>query len=304
MSNDTGVAQSGYTESGYMPDLPEIPPGQEAPRMAVSYGETLRAIVSRRWLVATFFILLAMAGMVSLGIWQIDRLQQRRAFNAMVIARYAEPPYDIAENGLPEDLSQLEYRRIQANGALDYANQILLTNQPGPNGEPGAQLVAPLVFANGDAVLVARGWIPHDQIGEENWPTFNDPPDAPVIGLIQKSQPLEEGAVVPEGFAREWWRVDIARIQEQMPYTLLPAFLLQLAEPGRTLDTYPARFVNFSLDEGDHLSYSIQWFSFALIVGFGYIQFVRVQEGKRRRAAESDRAITALPNDRGPLLHE
>lgn len=295
MSNKTGGADAerarndGWGGSGYMPDLPAVADGEPA-RISVSYGETMRALVSRRWIVTTFFIILGMAGLVSLGIWQIDRLHQRRAFNAMVTARYAEAPYDLATQGLPSDLGALQYRRIQADGAFDYAHQIVLSNQPGPNGEPGAQLLTPLVFANGDAVLVARGWVPHDLVGEENWPTLQDPPDVKVIGLLQESQPLEAGAPQPVGFVKEWWRVDIPVIQKQMPYTLLPAFLLQLAEPGRTLDTYPSRFVNFSLDEGNHLSYSVQWFSFALILGFGYIQLVRVQEGKRRRAEEAGAA--------------
>lgn len=270
-----------------LPDLPPDAPSEEALRVSVSYPDTFRAIVSRRYLVATFFVLLGMAGLVSLGIWQIDRLHQRRAFNAVVTERYAQPPYDLATQGLPDDLAELEYRHIQADGAFDYAHQIVLSNQPGPNGEPGDQLVTPLVFANGDAILVARGWVPTDLAGAENWPALQDPPDKPVIGLIQESQPLEEGAPAADGFVREWWRVDIPRIQQQMPYTLLPAFLLQLAEPGRTLDTYPSRFVNFSLGEGNHLSYSIQWFSFSLILGFGYIQLVRGQEARRRRQADA-----------------
>jgi surfeit locus 1 family protein len=297
MSSETSSGNAdGWGPSGYMPDLPDVPE-DDTPKVSISYGETFRALLSRRLIVPTLFVLLGMAGMVSLGIWQIDRLQQRRAFNALVMERFAAEPYDLATQGLPDNLDELEYRRIQANGSFDYDNQMLLTNQPGPNGEPGAQLITPLVFANGDgatdgatdgaanAVLVARGWVPNELQGEENWPQFVDPPDAPVIGMIQASQPLEEGAPVAEGFQREWWRVDVARMQEQLPYTLIPAFLLQLAEPGRTLDTFPSRFVNFSLDEGDHLSYSVQWFSFALILGFGYIQFVRMQESRRRRQA-------------------
>lgn len=288
------ASADGWGGSGYMPDLPNVP--NDAPaRAPISYGDTFRALVSRHWIVTTFFIILGMAGLVSLGIWQIDRLHERRAFNAMVTARYAEAPYNLAAQGLPADIGELQYRRIQADGTFDYAHQIVLSSQPGPNGEPGAQLVTPLVFANGDAVLVARGWVPQDLVGEVNWPTLQDPPDAPVFGLIQESQPLEAGAPASVGFVKEWWRVDIPMIQKQMPYTLLPAFLLQLAEPGRTLDTYPSRFVNFSLDEGNHLSYSVQWFSFALILGFGYIQLVRVQEGKRRRAEEAGAPDAVLP---------
>lgn len=296
MSQTTSsLSESARRDPSLLPDLPPESASEEPLKVSVSYPDTFRALVSRDYIVATFFVLLGMAGLVSLGIWQIDRLHQRRAFNAMVTERYAQPPYDLARQGLPDNLKELEYRRIQADGAFDYAHQIVLTNQPGPNGEPGDQLVTPLVFANGDAVLVARGWVPTDLAGEEHWPTLQDPPDKPVLGLIQASQPLEEGAPEAQGFVKEWWRVDVARIQKQMPYTLLPAFLLQLSEPGRTLDTYPSRFVNFSLDEGSHLSYSIQWFSFALILGFGYVQLVRVQEGRRRREAEAGAPATTPP---------
>ncbi len=286
MSHSAGASSNSEKPERYtLPDLPPESAADAAPKVSVSYSETARALVSRRYVVVTFFVLLGMAGLVSLGVWQIDRLQQRRANNALILARYAQPPYDLEAEGLPEDLTTLGYRRVQANGVFDYANQIVLTNQPGPNGEPGDQLVTPLVFANGEAVLVARGWVPTDLAGEEHWPEFEDPSDKLVIGLIQESQPLEEGAPAPQGFVRDWWRLDVPAIQKQMPYKLLPAFLLQLAEPGRTPDTFPSRFWSFWPDEGNHLSYSVQWFSFALILGFGYIQLVRVQETRLRRKA-------------------
>jgi hypothetical protein len=69
---------------------------------------------------------------------------------------------------------------------------------------------------------------------------------------------------------------------------------MQLAEEGRRFDALPMRDQPPVLDEGSHLSYAIQWFAFALIFGFGYIQFVRWQEerGARIRAEESAAAAS------------
>ena len=41
-----------------------------------------------------------------------------------------------------------------------------------------------------------------------------------------------------------------------------------------------------TLDEGNHLGYAVQWFTFALILGFGYIMLVRQQERRRLLATK------------------
>ncbi|NJN82760.1 MAG: SURF1 family protein [Caldilineaceae bacterium] len=106
-----------------------------------------------------------------LGIWQLDRYAQRNEFNAKVVTRWRETPFDIVANPLPSDLSGLEYRRVQADGRFDYAHQIVLKNQV-RNDAPGVFLVTPLELADGRAVLVARGWVPEDQAAPEFWNRF------------------------------------------------------------------------------------------------------------------------------------
>lgn len=247
---------------------------------------TLARLVSRKWWFATLLVLAGMAGLVKLGFWQLDRLEQRRAFNTMVAERWALEPFDLENEELPADLSQMEYRRVEAGGVFDYDRQIVVTNWPGPNGEAGVLVVTPRVFDNGKAVLVARGWVPQDLAAPEQWPGFEEPADQPVLGLIQESQTIE-GATAPAEPQREWYRIDVPLIQQQMPYTLAPAFLLQLPEPGRQVDTFPSREIDIVLDEGSHLSYSIQWFTFAAVLGFGYILFVRSQDARARRQSEA-----------------
>lgn len=255
--------------------------------------QTLPRLVNRKWWWVTLLVLLGMALLAKLGFWQLDRLEQRRAFNTLVAERYSAPPWDLANEGLPADLAELEWRRVDVQGTLDYAHQIVLTNQPGANGEPGVRLVTPLVFDDGRAVLVMRGWVPQDQADEANWPALEEAAGTPVIGLIQESQTIE-GAPVPAEFQRDWYRVDVPLIETQMPWPLLPVYIWQLPEEGRRFDALPVREVPIALDEGSHLSYAVQWFTFALIFGFGYIQFVRWQEERTARQ-RAEAALEALP---------
>jgi surfeit locus 1 family protein len=144
-----------------------------------------------------------------------------------------------------------------------------------------------LVLPDGRAILVARGWLPSGEDDPQRWSQFNEPQDAPIIGLIQETQLLPNGkAPTPPATPQtNWFQINIDAIQPQMPYELLPVFILQLPEEGRSYNTLPMREEPLVLDEGSHFSYAIQWFMFALIFGVGYIFFVRTQELRDQRIA-------------------
>ena len=82
-----------------------------------------------------------------------------------------------------------------------------------------------------------------------------------------------------------------------MPYKLEPAFIEQLPEEGRTYGQLPMREEPVPLDEGNHLSYAIQWFTFAVILGFGYLMLVRYNE----RKAAGLMGVAQIPPDE-PVL--
>lgn len=243
-------------------------------------------LFNRRWWLTTLIVIAGVVVLIRLGYWQLDRLEQRREYNALVASRWTETPFDLNANALPSRLDNLEYRRIQVAGEFDYANQIVLTQQI-RDSIPGVVLITPLVFGEDEAVLVARGWVPANQATPEAWSQFEEPPNAPVIGLIQESQMLPSGAA-PEPPAQpqqEWFRINVDAIQPQMPYDLLPVFIYQLPEAGRAPDALPYRTEPVALDEGSHLSYAIQWFMFALILGVGYFFFIQHIETRTQRIA-------------------
>jgi surfeit locus 1 family protein len=243
-------------------------------------------LLNRRWWWTTLLVIAGVFVLIRLGYWQLDRLDQRRAYNAHVAERWQQPPFDVTANGLPADLHELEFRRVEAHGTYDYANQILLTSQT-RNQAPGAILVTPLKLDDGRAILVARGWIPAGQSTAEYWPAYEEDAQAPVIGLIQESQLLPNGnaPTPPDQPQVEWFTLNIDAIQPQMPYELLPVFILKLPEADRAYNALPLREEPLVLDEGSHFGYAIQWFMFALIFGIGYLFFVHTQELRGQRIA-------------------
>ena len=247
---------------------------------------TLPKLYSRKWWLTTVVVIIGVFVLIQLGFWQLERLEQRRSFNVRVAERWQQEPFDVNHNTIPDDLSTLEYRRVQALGEFDYSNQIMLSNQT-RNQAPGSVLVTPLVLDDGRAILVARGWVPTGDDNPEVWSKFDESDDAPIIGLLQETQLLPSGnaPTPPAAPQTAWYQLNIDAIQPQMPYELLPVFILQLPEDGRTFNDLPLREEPLVLDEGSHFSYAIQWFMFALILGVGYIFFVRTQELRDQRIA-------------------
>jgi surfeit locus 1 family protein len=82
-------------------------------------------------------------------------------------------------------------------------------------------------------------------------------------------------------------RVDLDRIESQLPYPIAQVYLVETGE--RDQPPIPVELPDFS-DEGPHLAYAIQWFAFAAIGVIGYLALLkrrleRPQEGELARAS-------------------
>ena len=213
-------------------------------------------------------VALAVAGgCVRLGVWQLDRLRQRRARNAAVQEARARPPLALPAQGLPPD--SVWQRHIVAHGAYDYAYE-----RPWPRlygGAVGVGLVTPLRLADGSAVLVDRGWVPAPDLAGADFTAYRERDAAVTVKGLAVAAPRALGDVDPNALA------------DSVPYPLLP-FVVQLLPDGAASGQPPLRAPPPALDDGPHLSYAIQWFSFAVIVLVGTTFLVR-----RERAAGAPR---------------
>ncbi len=211
---------------------------------------------------------------VRLGLWQLDRLEERRLENTVGEQRYSAEPvdFDVLLSQAGADLDSLLYRRAVFTGRFDPANEVLIRSQV-YRGTAGFHVITPLVGEDGTAVLVNRGWVP---LALDQVPVAEAAPPEGLVtveGWVHPTQVRQGLGPVdpPEGRLTALSRVDIARIQAQVPYELAPVYLVLIGDQDNELPV-PVKPPTFD-DEGPHLGYAIQWFSFALIgvIGYGFL---------------------------------
>lgn len=247
---------------------------------------------SRRWIITTILVVAGIAVLVRLGFWQLDRLEQRRQFNARVQAQLDQPALVLGEGNLDENLETMEYREVLVRGEYDHAGEIAIRNQYWGN-QWGAHLVTPLRIAGTDsAILVDRGWIPAEEFESGAWSQFEEPGQVVVRGVIRYSRDKADYGSrtdpVPDtssGPLRTWNFVNILRIEEQFKAPLLPVYIQQAPDSSWTGLPYRSQ-PELELSEGPHLGYAIQWFTFAGILGVGYLFFIH-RQGYKSKASDS-----------------
>ena len=184
---------------------------------------------------------------VRLGIWQIARLQERRVENHRIEARERAPVLDVTGG---ESLDSVQWRRVRARGAYDYARERVWTGRTF-QGVPGVALLTPLLIPGGTEVWVNRGWVPSPDAAQVDQGRWREGDSAVVAGLV----------VAHAG----------------LPYVVNDSMAPRDRAPDPTIQRWPPP----ALSDGPHLSYVVQWFSFAAIILGGSLIFF----WKRRAAA-------------------
>jgi surfeit locus 1 family protein len=232
-------------------------------------------------------VLLAMLVMIRLGIWQLDRLAERRAANAELVAALAADPLTLTGDPLPGDVADLQDRWATVSGEYDVAAQQIIRLQDW-QGILGVNLVTPLRIEGSDtAVLVNRGWVPQTVYEAGELAQFDPTGPQTIRGQIALSQPFYrygDRSTEQNGLPNERYRIDIAEIQANLPYPVLPVYLLLAApEDSPALPDALPYLVESDIDlsEGPHLSYALQWFLFTITLAVIYLVLVvKKMDGK------------------------
>ena len=214
--------------------------------------------------------------MANLSMWQFNRLNERRDFNAEVRSRASLQPVPLADLLMtsPEDG---EWRPVVAKGTFRAQDEIIVLNRSQDN-TAGVDPLTPFDFTvdgKSYAVLVDRGFVPMTA-------DIPPPPSGEVefLGRVRKSQERRLGGLTDPatGVLREVQRVNVERLAGQVAasaeQTVLPFYVDFLESPAVT-GNLPARVANPDLSEGPHLSYAIQWIIFAICAVVAWFILVR-----------------------------
>ncbi len=250
-----------------------------------------RFLLKPRWILSHLLVLALVVVMVNLGLWQLQRLQERRDFNALVESRQ-ELPAEPVQAVLPASASFADahgvvFRTVTAEGTYLPDEEVVVRGRSF-EGKSGAWMLTPLRLGDGTAVVVNRGWVPL-QAGLAVRPEWSPPSgEVRVEGLLVATQTRGRfGSIDPEGERLdELARADVGRIQEQVDEDLVPAVLqLDTQDPAQDGD-FPVAIGPPELSEGPHLNYAGQWFIFSAIAIIGYpLVLRRVAQNKAKEAA-------------------
>lgn len=214
--------------------------------------------------------LVVVAACVRLGFWQLDRLEQRRAFNALVRSRQAQPAEPVGRLLSPGDgADAVAYRRAWAEGRYDPAREVLLFGRSF-GGEPGSHVLTPLLLPDGRALIVDRGWVPLDVEGPAVPGAAPPAGEVRVEGILLPPESDDPGALADGRLDR----VSLRALERRVGRPLLPLYL-ELREQEPPPGALPRPAPPPALTEGPHLSYAVQWFLFATVAVGVYGVLVR-----------------------------
>jgi surfeit locus 1 family protein len=198
----------------------------------------------------------------ALGLWQLDRAEQKRSLATNLELRRKQPALSLNQ-ALPMT-DELEFRKIVAQGHYLADKTILIENRK-HLGKTGFHVITPLKLSDsGKVVLVNRGWVPLAQLEQgEALPT----PAGEVIihGTINLPQPpaIELGlSDTPSEGAPHWPYLTLEHFSHWSGQQILPFAVLQSPQDA---EGFIRQWPTPQISDAMHIGYAIQWFAFALI---------------------------------------
>lgn len=236
----------------------------------------------------TVFTVPAIAIMLGLGIWQLDRLAWKTDLIAEIQSRIAAPPAPLdtvlAEAG--GDLGGIQFRRVSVAGAFLHGQEMYLAARS-MNGNPGYHVMTPFQLEGGGVVLVDRGWVPYERKLAETR----------AEGQVEGPMALDAVIRLPQA-AKAWFQPDNEPANNMWYWTDLAAMRAQAGLPAEGPEIYleagpganPGGFpiggqtrVNLP---NDHLQYAITWFALAVILAVIYVIYHRRPKSRQDQPAD------------------
>ncbi len=225
-------------------------------------------------LAPTLATLVMLPALVALGLWQLDRAQQKAAIRDAFVARAQLPPVELGSE--PLDADALEYRWATARGRYEADHQVLLDNKV-YRGRPGYHVLTPLrVERSAPRLLVNRGWVGWGE-DRQRLPDVM-PPTAEVTVRGRLRRPASDQFTLERAPAAMtgpmpvvWQRLDLALFARQTGYAVQPLVLeldADASDAGGFVRDWP---VYQDAWISRHRGYALQWFALAAAVLIIYV---------------------------------
>ena len=196
---------------------------------------------------------MALALLVALGIWQLQRLAWKEGVLASIAQGEAAPPAPLSSDPSP-------FSKVEVTGTLQDVGSYSVAVEATPAGpKEGAYRLGMVTRPGGEAVLVNEGWVP------DGTPLDTVPRPATVTGYVLPSQAPTWFTPRGDAQSRRFFAADPESIGAALNLPKLAPFLvvaLGSASPG----TYPEPAEHLPQPPNNHLQYAVTWFGLAAVL--------------------------------------
>jgi surfeit locus 1 family protein len=224
--------------------------------------------------IPTLAYLCLLTVLLALGMWQLDRSEQKRVL--LQLQEHSGATQILKLSATIEDKADaLRYRQVEVSGRYDVAHQFLIDNQIS-GGKAGYFVLTPMVLTGeAKAVLVNRGWIPQN-------------PDRTVLPDLQ----INNAETIISGRINNFPSVGIKLAGAEIPTAAWPS-VVQVVDSDVLAKKLGYSLFQFQLEldkelpDGfkrewhastvmlpeQHTAYAIQWFALALTLTILFIWY-------------------------------
>lgn len=227
-----------------------------------------------------------------LGVFQIKRLAWKEALLARVERNVNAAPVPAPGADTWQRIAREfdEYRRVQLQGQFDHAKTSLVRASTALGG--GYWVMTPLQTAQGQWVLVNRGFVPTDNSDQKS-SIFDQPTgEQTVVGLLRMNEP---GGSLLQSNAPEqdrWYSRDVvamAAAKGLSAETVAPYFVDAVVMNQADSRTWPRPGLTVLHFNNNHLVYALTWFTLAAMTA-GALGYLLVDDRRLRRLAADRRS--------------
>ncbi|HEV7755935.1 MAG TPA: SURF1 family protein [Mycobacteriales bacterium] len=241
-----------------------------------------------KWVIFGIVCVVFAVSFVSLGFWQLRRLESVRTENVRILDnrdKTVSAAADVLSTERPP-AADVEYQRVTATGRFDTDHEIVVRGRQ-VGADNGAFVITPLVTDAGPVLLVVRGWVPAAPRADQ----------APAVPAATRGEVTVVGRVrMPETGTGPSRPADVGRflsvtrilpeqLAERVGRPTYDAYVEQLEQTPAAAQPAPVAIPQGALEEGNHESYAYQWFTFAVMAVGGYVLLIVLETRKRKKEA-------------------
>ena len=208
----------------------------------------------RRYLFPLILGIGGIAILISLGLWQVRRMEWKAGVLASINGRLAADPIDLATIPGP-NFEDHNYQAVRLEGATTGQELLVLAGRKGLGA--GYRVIAAFETAQGARIMVDRGFVSEAD-------RRNPRPATPLIiaGNLMWPEDADRYTPPPDLKSGLWFARDVTTMAQALDTEPLLVVAREVAGDDQGVEVQP---VDTSGIPNDHFGYAITWFSLALV---------------------------------------